>query len=92
MDMEYHFVNQSPEVQHRFSELIVKHSWINKLGFVKNFLYNHQSMGIYLYGEMAISKTKYIKRQARRIFCDLQEEMDPTMKINVNEMLYGTTL
>ena len=92
MDMAYHFVNQSPEVQHRFSELIVKHSCVDKLGFVKNFLYEHQSMGIYLYGEMAISKNKYIKRQGRRIFSDLQEEMDPTMKINVKEMLYGSTL
>jgi aminopeptidase O len=92
MDKEYHFVHQSPDVQHRFSELIVKHSCVDKLGFVKTFLYNHQSMGIYLYGEMAISKNKCIKRQARRIFSDLQAEMDPIMKINVKEMLYGSTL
>ena len=92
LDIEYSFRNQSPDVQHRFAELIVKNSCIEKLCFVDHFLYQHQSMGIYLYGEMAMSKNKNVKNRARKIFLGIKNEMDPTMIINVKEMLMGNVI
>ena len=92
LDMIYVFDNQSPDVQHRFAELIIKHNYLEKLPFVETFLRHHQSMGIYLYGEMAISKHKMIRKLVEQIFNQMKEEMDPIMLINVREMLYGVNL
>ena len=89
MDSVYEFQNQSPDVQHRFAELIVKHRLTEKMTFVESFLKTHQSMGIYLYGEMKISSNKKIKVNATKIFNDVKDEMDPTMAVNVKEILFG---
>ena len=88
LDTIYKFQHQSPDVQHRFAELIVKYRCTEKLSFVGRFLKYHQSMGIYLYGEMKISKSKHIKSYAVQIFKELQNEMDPTMAVNVKEILF----
>ena len=71
------------------AELIVKYRCTEKLSFVGRFLKYHQSMGIYLYGEMKISKSKHIKSYAVQIFKELQNEMDPTMAVNVKEILFS---
>ena len=89
MDTVYEFQHQSPDVQHRFAELIIKHRFIEKLSFVADFLKNHQSMGIYLYGEMKLSNVKQIKTVAMQTFDELKDEMDPTMAVNVKEMLFN---
>ena len=91
MDNIYRFQHLSPDVQHRFSELIVKHRYTEKLDFVQRFLKDHQSMGIYLYGEMKMSKNKHIQSYAVQIFNELQHEMDPTMAVNVKEILFGNS-
>ena len=90
IDIEYEICSRSPDVQHRFAELVVKHGCVDKLYFVEQFLFDHQSMGIYLYGEMALCKNKTIQNRAKTIFGSLKKYMDPTMAINVNEMMYGT--
>ena len=89
MDSVYKFQNQSPDVQHRFAELIVKHRLKAKMNFVENFLKTHQSMGIYLYGEMKTSSDRTIKAKATEVFNDVKDEMDPTMAVNVKEILFG---
>ena len=90
IDIEYEMCSRSPDVQHRFAELVIKHGCVDKLNFVEQFLFDHQSMGIYLYGEMALCKNKTIQNRAKTIFGSLKKYMDPTMAINVNEMMYGT--
>ena len=89
MDSVYEFQHQSPDVQHRFAELIVKHRCTEKLSFIEHFLKDHQSMGIYLYGEMKLSKLKQIRTVAMQTFNELKDEMDPTMAVNVKEMLFN---
>ena len=46
-------------------------------------------MGIYLYGEMKLSKLKQIRTVAMQTFNELKDEMDPTMAVNVKEMLFN---
>ena len=89
LDEHYCFEKHAPDVQHRFAEIIVKHSHHKKLCFVETFLKLHQAMGIYLYGEMSMSQNKKIRKSVATIFEEIQSDMDPIMLLNVKEMLYG---
>ena len=89
LDEHYCFEKHAPDVQHRFAEIIVKHSHYKKLCFVETFLKLHQAMGIYLYGEMSMSQNKKIRKSVAMIFEEIQSDMDPIMLLNVKEMLYG---
>ena len=55
--------------------------------FVENFLRNQQAMGLYLYGEMAISQNKVLNAISLKVFEDLRDEFDPSTLANLTEML-----
>ena len=44
-------------------------------------------MGLYLYGEMALSKSKILKSMAFNLFEELKSEMDPSTSLNLCQML-----
>ncbi len=44
-------------------------------------------MGIYLYGELSISRSKYFNQLGREVFEELQNEMDSSTVTNVKELL-----
>ena len=51
-------------------------------------------MGLYLYGEMTLSKSKTLKSMAFNLFDELKSEMDPSTSLNLYQMLKqdeGTT-
>ena len=84
LDQRYRFKVQNADVQHRWCELIVKHECGNKVDFVTEFLTEHQSMGIYLYGEMLNGN---FRQTALDTFTKLQTEMDPTMSRNIQDLI-----
>ena len=44
-------------------------------------------MGLYLYGEMAISQNKVLNAISLKVFEDLRDEFDPSTLANLTEML-----
>ena len=44
-------------------------------------------MGLYLYGEMTLSKSKTLKSMAFNLFEELKSEMDPSTSLNLYQML-----
>ena len=91
MDKVYEFDRENPEVQHRWCELIIKHAYVERVNFVVNFLTQHQSMGVYLYGELASSECKKFNRAATDVFKCLSTEMDPNMVTNVSNLIGSIT-
>ena len=87
MDTVYNFKDQNPDVQHRWCELIVMSGVTDQVEFIKSFLVDHQSMGVYLYGELASTELKIFQDAALSVFKLLETEMDPTMKVNVSNLL-----
>lgn len=77
------------EVQHRWCELIIKHKCKNYYDDVKSFLINHQAMGVYLFGEMVISRDKKQKQIAEECFNEIKDEMEPDPYKTVHTMLFG---
>jgi hypothetical protein len=67
--------------------LLIKHGRTDRADFIANFLEEHQSMGIYLYGELAISGRKGWRRLAETVFRRLAPEMDRSAVTNVKELL-----
>ena len=55
----------------------------SRAGAIKTFLTEHQSMGIYLYGELFGSDNEYYRNIGRQMFEELRHEMDPTTVVNV---------
>lgn len=87
LDQVYQFQSRNADVQHRFCELIVKASDTSRLTFVLDFLRKHQAMGIYLYGEMIMSKSKVIRKAVKTLFQDLKTDMDLDSVRNITSML-----
>jgi len=87
LEVKLKLATRNADVQHRWCELIVQHRHVKALGVVKDFLINHQAMGIYLYGEMAMSTSPKIKKLASETFAYLREEMDADFAKNVLEMI-----
>ena len=75
------------DIQHRWCELIVLHNITEEFQFLEEFLAEHQAMGIYLYGEMKLSKNKALKRLAKKIMLDLSPEMDSGTLENVKAIM-----
>ena len=66
---------------------MVKHSWSEQKDFIINFLREHQSMGIYLYGELSMSKNKTLKSMANKAFDELKAEMDSGTVTNIRQLI-----
>ncbi len=67
--------------------MVIKHSWTARKEFVRQFLTEHQSMGIYLYGELSISRSKHFNQLGREVYEELKHEMDSSTVTNVKELL-----
>lgn len=85
------FARQNADVKHRWCEIIVKNNHKNKLEFVRQFLTEHQSMGIYLYGEMFQSTKKLFKDAAVKLFGELSGEMDPVTVANITDLMTSSS-
>ena len=83
----YQFQKSNADILHRWCELIVKYNISQKYFVLEDFLKEHQAMGLYLYGEMVLSRSKILKRTAFELFKKLSEEMDPSSLANLTEIL-----
>jgi aminopeptidase O len=87
--IKFQFDKCNADIQHRWCELVVKHRFSDGFPFIKKFLQDHQAMGIYLYGEMALLKHKKLHTLAMDTFNELRSEMDPSTIDNVSQILSG---
>merc|ERR1711874_285578 len=69
-------IETNPDVGHRWCELVVKNKFKTCYGDIRNFLTQHQGMGVYLYAELAMSRNKTLVQLANDIFIDLKYELD----------------
>ncbi len=86
LDKRFAFATKNADVQHRWCELIVKHGFKENLDFVRDFLREHQAMGVYMYAELAL-KSRSFNAVAKDVFEELKGEMDPSTVVNISEML-----
>ena len=79
----------SPDAMHRWCELVVKNGYSPGYDCVKWFLREHQAMGIYLYGELALSRKVELKRLGKEILNEILDEMDRDLAKTAREMTFG---
>nr|XP_006822289.1 PREDICTED: aminopeptidase O-like [Saccoglossus kowalevskii] len=89
LDAIYGFCHQNAEIQHRWCELIVKFQFLQKYDDIKSFLINHQSMGVYLYGELTLSGNTHQRQLAEECFSRVKDDMDQVCYKAVWNMIYG---
>jgi hypothetical protein len=54
-----------PEVYHAWCELVVLHQLVWLQADLRQFLLEHQGMGLYLYGELAVSQSRLFQKLVR---------------------------
>ncbi|XP_064090013.1 aminopeptidase O-like [Macrobrachium nipponense] len=86
--VHYKITKMNADVRHRWCELVIKHSF-HDLSEVERFLLNDQSMGVYLYGELMITKRANHRKLAQKVFSTSKDLMDENTCIIVQTMLYG---
>ncbi|XP_067677963.1 aminopeptidase O-like [Haliotis asinina] len=86
----YLLSSANPDVRHRWCELVIKHRHTSGFEDVKTFLLNDQAMGVYLYGEMMLSKCNKLKELAYHCFNLVRQDMPEGAHKTVHAMLYGT--
>ncbi|KAK6188693.1 hypothetical protein SNE40_004821 [Patella caerulea] len=86
---QYNIDLTNAEVYHRLCELIIKHRYSQYYPEIEQFLKQHQSMGVYLYGEMMLSENKKLIEISRRCFSLVKNEMPDGVVSTVHAMLYG---
>ena len=55
-----------PDVYHAWCELVAQNRFGALRSDVREFLVQHQSMGVYLYGELAASESRALRTLARQ--------------------------
>ncbi|XP_077600432.1 aminopeptidase O-like isoform X1 [Stigmatopora nigra] len=83
----YDLHSQDAEVRHRWCELAVKHRHAPAYVDVEHFLLHDQAMGVYLYGELMVQEDAEQQALARRCLSLVGEEMDPSARTVVEEMV-----
>eukprot|EP00117_Sycon_ciliatum_P049025 scpid7233/ scgid34825/ Aminopeptidase O len=83
----YRMEQRSAEERHIWCELIVKHRCQSFYGDVERFLREDQGMGVYLYGELILTRQKKAQKLAVDVFQSLQEELDEDARKVVQGML-----
>ena len=64
--------------------------WNAETGYiVKCFLREHQAMGIYLYGELALSPKAVLRRLGKEVLKSIIDEMDIDLASSAREMTFG---
>lgn len=79
---------QCGDVRHRWCELAIKNNY-DDLTEVERFLLKDQSMGVYLYGELIISRKLKHRQLAKKVFSKIKKEMDENARLTVFSMIYG---
>jgi len=79
-------IRMNPDLNHRWCELVVKNKYRRCYSDVVFFLTEQQSMGVYLYGEMALSKNKTLIGLARNTFKELEHELDVNSAAVIRDM------
>ena len=79
----------SADALHRWCELIVKHGYTPGFDCIKWFLREHQAMGIYLYGELALSPKAVLRRLGKEVLKSIIDEMDVDSSSSAREMTFG---
>ncbi|XP_064604873.1 aminopeptidase O-like isoform X2 [Liolophura sinensis] len=85
----YNIASANADVGHRWCELVIKHKCVKYYQEVKDFLINHQAMGVYLFGELVISEDKKQRELAMACFEQIREDMEEAPYTTVHSMLYG---
>ncbi|XP_059825844.1 aminopeptidase O isoform X3 [Hypanus sabinus] len=88
LQKQYSLREQDAEVRHRWCELVIKHKLTVAYRDLINFLKQDQAMGVYIYGELMVNEDARQQQLAHRCFAMLKEEMDPSLKKVVTEMLF----
>uniref|UniRef100_A0A3P9JYE7 Aminopeptidase O (putative) n=1 Tax=Oryzias latipes TaxID=8090 RepID=A0A3P9JYE7_ORYLA len=83
----YNLHGQDAEVRHRWCELVVKHAFTQGYADIERFLVHNQAMGVYLYGELMLQEDPDQQALARRCLSAVEEEMDPSARRVVEEMI-----
>ena len=80
MDREYHLDKSNAEIQHRWFELVVKFRYVPAYKRLEDFLIHHQAMGVYLYGEISISRCPRLVTIAKKCYDTVQSQMEITTR------------
>ena len=81
------FRERNADIQHRWCELAILCGWKSESSFIKDFLIEHQAMGIYLYSEMMISQDPEWCQLAKSIFDEINLELDASTRSNIQNIL-----
>ena len=80
-------ISSHPELGHKWAEIVVKNKFRSEYSQVSHFLRSHQSMGVFLYGELLLSKNKTLKMMFQELVEDLKDEMDDNSKSVIQDLL-----
>ncbi|XP_059143060.1 aminopeptidase O-like isoform X2 [Physella acuta] len=83
-----HVTEANAEVQHSWCELVVARRAVRWVRDVQVFLYRHQALGVYLYGELMISETPRLQQLARTCYSHLQDSMSEGTRTTVRSLLF----
>ncbi|XP_071523716.1 aminopeptidase O-like [Panulirus ornatus] len=84
----YNMKDQCGDVRHRWCELVIKNNY-DDLDEVERFLVKDQSMGVYLFGELIISRKIKHRQLAKKVFSKIRKNMDENSQLTVFNMIYG---
>lgn len=80
-------ISSHPELGHKWAEIVVKNKFRSEYSQVSHFLRSHQSMGVFLYGELLLAKNKTLKMMFQELVEDLKDEMDDNSKSVIQDLL-----
>ncbi|CAG5118784.1 unnamed protein product [Candidula unifasciata] len=89
MMRETHNIGESnAEVKHSWCDFVIHRKATQWIADVENFLLHHQALGVYLYGELLISKHKMLRNLAYKCYNTVQADMPEGPKTVLQAMLF----
>ncbi|BFZ17102.1 hypothetical protein BsWGS_20141 [Bradybaena similaris] len=86
---EAHKVEEAnAEVKHSWCDLVIHRKATKWMSDVEDFLLHHQALGVYLYGELLISRCKRLQALAHRCYNKVQADMPEGPKTVLQTMLF----
>ena len=82
-------ITSHPELGHKWCEVVIKNKFRAEYSSVSSFLKTHQSMGVFLYGELLFSKNKTLQLMFQDLVKDLKDELDDNSASVIQDMLWG---
>jgi hypothetical protein len=77
----------NPELDHKWCEIVIKNKFRSEYSHVSHFLRNHQSMGVFLYGELLLSRNNTLKILFQELLEDLKDELDDNSKSVIQDLM-----